>query len=488
MKMLLAVLLSATLVTPALAEAKDPIGDSVVKIYATRREPDFVRPWSKGSPEETSGSGVIIEGNRILTAGHMVLYASQILVQANQSTEKVQASVVAVAPGLDLAVIKVDSPALFEGRHAVPVATELPSVKQAVSAYGYPMGGEQLSVTQGIVSRIEYAALNYPATGLRIQIDAALNPGNSGGPAIANGKIVGLVFSKMSRGENIGYLVAADEISMFLKDIEGGVYRGKPALWDEFQTTENDALRARLGLSAQQGGMMVTHPASEAKDYPLRPWDVITRIGDSPLDSQGQVAVKEDLRVNFEYLIPKVVKDGRVKVQVFRDKKTIDLEVPVRVDPDLVLPSLDGKYPRYFVHGPMVFSAASLDLAARSGGAGLVQRTPLFRRMMDQRKFEGEELVTLGSGLLPHRLSRGYSSQAFAVVSKVNDTPVRNLTHLVELIRDAKGEYITFDLAGRYETLVFRRDELAKATEDILADEGIRKQYSDDLDAVWKKK
>ena len=233
---------------------------------------------------------------------------------------------------------------------------------------------------------------------------------------------------------------------------------------------------------------MVTHPASEAKDYPLRPWDVITRIGDSPLDNKGQIALKEDLRVNFEYLIPKIVKDGRVKVQVFRDRKTLDVEVPVRVDPDLVLPSLDGKYPRYFVHGPMVFSAASLEMAARSGGLALSQRTPLFSRMMDERKFEGEELVTLGAGLLPHRLTRGYSSQAFAIISKVNGTPVRNLTHLVELVRDAQGEFITFDLAGRYETLVFRRDELSKATEEVLADEGIRKQYSDDLESVWKKK
>ena len=156
---------------------------------------------------------MIIEGKRILTAAHVVLYASQILVQANQSTEKVPASVVAVAPGMDLAVIKVESPSFFEGRPAVPLAADIPALKQTVSVYGYPIGGEQLSVTQGIVSRIEFASLNYPASGLRIQIDAALNPGNSGGPAVANGKIVGLVFSKITRAENIGYLVAAEEIA-----------------------------------------------------------------------------------------------------------------------------------------------------------------------------------------------------------------------------------------------------------------------------------
>jgi len=136
----------------------------------------------------------------------------------------------------------------------------------------------------------------------------------------------------------------------------------------------------------------------------------------------------------------------------------------------------------------MVFTAASLDLVARAGGQIIVQRSPLMTRMMDQRDFEGEELVTMGFGMLSHAITKGYNSQAFAVVTRVNGTPVRNLTHLVEMLRDAQGEYITFHFAGRYETIVFRRDELVKATDDVLADEGIRKQYSDDLEGVWKKK
>lgn len=473
---------------PVWAEAKDPIGDSVVKIYATRREPDFVRPWAKGTPQETSGSGVIIEGKRILTAAHMVLYASQLFVQANQSTEKVPATVVGVAPGVDLAVIQVEG-SFFEGRPALALAQEIPSVKQTVSVYGYPIGGEQLSVTQGIVSRIEYATLNYMVGGLRIQIDAALNPGNSGGPAVSNGRIVGLVFSKISKAENIGYLVAAEEIAMFLKDIEDGTYHGKPALWDDFQTAENDALRAKLGLDkAKLSGIMVTRPFRTTPDYPLKAWDVITRIGDQPIDSKGQVRIKDDLQVYFQYLIPKLAKQGRVKATVFRDRKSLELELPVRPDGNWVLPWLAGKYPRYFLLGPMVFTAASFDLVTRSSGPILFQKSPLIARMMDQCAFEGEELVTLGFGLLPHRITKGYGSQAFAVVTHVNDTPVRNLTHLVELLRDAQGEYLTFHLAGRNETLVFRRDELLQSTEEILADEGIRKPYSDDLERVWRAK
>jgi len=58
---------------------------------------------------------------------------------------------------------------------------------------------------------------------------------------------------------------------------------------------------------------------------------------------------------------------------------------------------------------------------------------------------------------------------------------------LVELLRDAKGEFVTVECAGPVERLVFRRAEIAAATEEILSDEGNRKQCSDVLEAVWHK-
>ena len=207
----------------AWADAADNIASSVVKIHVVSRPPDFARPWAKGSPQESSGSGVIIEGNRILTNAHVVRYASQIFVQADQSTERVPAKIKAIAMGVDLAIVEVSRPSFFQDHPPLSLAEGLPSLKQSVSVYGYPMGGEQISITQGIISRVEHTAINYGINALRIQIDAALNPGNSGGPGVVDGKIVGLVYSKFSTGENIGYLIAADEIRMFLDDIKDGV-------------------------------------------------------------------------------------------------------------------------------------------------------------------------------------------------------------------------------------------------------------------------
>src|SRR5262249_14219397 len=162
---------------------------AVVKVFSTMRRPDIAKPWSKQAPVEATGSGVIIEGRRILTNAHVVAYASQVQVQGNQSGDKVSATVEAIAPGIDLAVLKLEDESFFSSRPALPRAKTLPQVKEAVLAYGFPTGGTSLSITRGIVSRIEFVPYNYLSSGLRIQIDAAINPGNSGGPALAGGKM-----------------------------------------------------------------------------------------------------------------------------------------------------------------------------------------------------------------------------------------------------------------------------------------------------------
>jgi S1-C subfamily serine protease len=136
------------------------IENSVVKVFSTMRYPDPFKPWTKQAPAEASGSGVVIEGKRILTNAHVVLYASQVQVQASAAGDKVPATVVAVAPGIDLAVLQLDDPTFFDTHPPVARASKLPHIKDAVLAYGFPTGGNSLSITKGIVSRIEFVSYN----------------------------------------------------------------------------------------------------------------------------------------------------------------------------------------------------------------------------------------------------------------------------------------------------------------------------------------
>src|ERR1700733_4123115 len=132
--------------THAADQAEVPaLENSVVKIFSTMRYPDPFKPWTKQAPSEATASGVVIEGKRILTNAHAVLYASQVQIQANAAGDKLSASVIAIAPGIDLAVLQLDDPSFFDTHPPVARASKLPQIKDPVLAYGFPTGGSSLS-------------------------------------------------------------------------------------------------------------------------------------------------------------------------------------------------------------------------------------------------------------------------------------------------------------------------------------------------------
>ena len=385
---------------------------SVVKVFSTVRRPDPLKPWNKQAADEQSGSGVIIEGHRILTNAHVVLYASQVQIQAFQAGDKISATVEAIAPGIDLAVLKLDDEKLFATHPALGRAPGLPDVKDAVMAYGYPAGGSNLSITKGIVSRIEFTSYNFPVRGLRVQIDAAINPGNSGGPAVVGDKMIGLAFSTLGGAQNIGYIIPNEEIDLFLKDIADGKYDGKPALFDDLQTLENPALRSFLKPGPDVQGIVVQEPFTRMGPSPLKVWDIITRIGDSAIDDQGMVQVGPDLRIHFFYLVQHVAKNGKVPLTIVRGGKTMVVQIPVSPNYPMLIPD-EGRELSLLLHlradgllrrfGRHRLRAVALRVARSAG----FFTSPLITRMLDAPAFAGEELVVVPSPFFPHKLGQG---------------------------------------------------------------------------------
>jgi S1-C subfamily serine protease len=478
---------------PGPAAAKPAaVEDSVVRIFATLRRPDPFRPWTKLPPQEISGSGVVIEGRRILTNAHVVLYAGEVQVQANESGDKIAATVVAVAPGIDLAVLKLEDDSFFDSHPPLPRARVLPAIKDSVLVYGFPTGGSSLSITKGIVSRIEFANYNYPVSGLRIQIDAAINPGNSGGPAVAGNQLIGVAFSHLREAQAIGYIIPTEEIELFLRGLTPGRYEGKPALHDDFQTLENPALRAYLRVDASVRGVAVLRV--DDPHSPLKPGDVVTAIADHPIDDQGMIQVG-GLHLRFQYLVQQFARDGRVALTVTRGGRTTVLGVPAPMRRDLLIADLNGAYPPYFICGPIAFTVASAQLLGPLTNNGptawamAADANPLILRRSARPDFDGEQLVVVAAPFFPHRLTKGYVSAQLRVVERVNDVTIRNLRQLVEVVRDARGPFLKFEFAGRsQETIVLPRAETLAATEDILTDNGVRDLGSPEVLAVWRAK
>jgi hypothetical protein len=221
---------------------------------------------------------------------------------------------------------------------------------------------------------------------------------------------------------------------------------------------------------------------------------VMTAIGDQPIDSDGKVGVRYDLRLSALYLIQKLAKDGAIDVTVQRDGRPLGLKVPLGRQRELVVPYLRNRLPRYFIYGPLVFCSATQEYIEQLGNQWEVyharQGNPLMIRRYDKPAFAGEELVIVCSPMFPHAITKGYDDPNGFVIREVDGVAVKNLKHFVELLRDGKTPEVTFKFAKMtnriQEHLVFDRRAMIAATEDILKDFGIRYAYSEDLRPVWE--
>ncbi|MFA7159835.1 MAG: serine protease, partial [Kiritimatiellia bacterium] len=182
----LLVLLALMFIDSRTCRAAVKFQDSIVKIYVTAQREDFKAPWQPGGAFSGNGSGLIISKKRILTNAHVVSDARFIEIQREGDPKKYQAVVQFAGHDCDLAVLTVPDESFFERTRPLAMGADLPKLNDEVIVLGYPMGGERISLTKGVVSRIDYIPYSHSGADwhLAMQVDAAINPGNSGGPVL----------------------------------------------------------------------------------------------------------------------------------------------------------------------------------------------------------------------------------------------------------------------------------------------------------------
>ena len=245
--------------------------------------------------------------------------------------------------------------------------------------YGYPAGGEQISYTRGVVSRIEIQSYSHIGNRayLAAQTDAAINPGNSGGPVIQDDKVVGVAFQGIPGLENAGFFITTTLVKHFLQDIEDKTYDGFPQAGVRIVALQNPAYRRLLKLPDNDIGARIDHifdvPTSREM---LRVDDVLLRIGDYVVGSDGTI-VYRDNRVFLSAAFSDYQHGEKVPLKLWREGKEIDVSLPVYT---YVKDKPEGSQydvlPRYFVYGGLVFVPLTRDYL-RSDKIGLVcERMP----------------------------------------------------------------------------------------------------------------
>src|SRR5207248_2687827 len=307
-----------------------PIQKSLVRITATEVAPDYRAPWNAGMLGRGVGAGFVIEGNRIMTNAHVVSNSRYLTVERDGDPNKYQAKVLFVAHDCDLALITVDSPNFYKNMLALKFGG-IPELESTVSAYGYPIGGERMSVTTGIVSRIDFQLYTHSSIDqhLAIQISAQINPGNSGGPVMQNAKVVGVAFQGYSGdvAQGVAYMVPTPVIRRFLKDIEDGHYDKYVDLAMGYIKLQNPAQRRFLGLKDNDRGVLVTTVVAAGPCAGiLREGDVLLTIDNHPIASDGNVELEGD-RVEMPEVVERKFKGDSVKFDIWRDKQPMSVKV-----------------------------------------------------------------------------------------------------------------------------------------------------------------
>ena len=281
--------------------------------------------------QSRSGSGCIIEGKRILTSAHVVADSTFIQVKRAGVAKKFTAEVEIMAHKCDLAILKVKDASFFSGAEPIEIG-ELAKTRDEVATYGFPVGGDELAITEGVVSRVEHIQyIHSRAVLLSCQIDASINPGSSGGPVIKGNKIVGVAF-QAGGGENIGNMVPEVIINHFLKDIEDGKYDGIPTVGISVQNMESPDMRLFYRMSEDQTGVLVNkiYTGSPAKRV-LKSGDVILAVDAENVANDGTVEFRENERTIFEYVIQNKYIGDTAEFEILRDGKVMKVKIKLTI-------------------------------------------------------------------------------------------------------------------------------------------------------------
>jgi 2-alkenal reductase len=272
-----------------------------------------------------SGSGFVWDGSHVVTNNHVVEGGGDIAIRlANGDT--LEAELVGVAPNYDLAVLRPRGTTSLPAPVAVGTSADL-QVGQLAFAIGNPFGLDQ-TLTMGVISALKRKLPTESGREITdvIQTDAAVNPGNSGGPLLDSaGRLIGVntaIFSPSGANAGVGFAIPVDIVARALPQL---IRDGRVPVAGIGVVTAEDGAAARFGTE----GVVIVQvaPGSSAERAGVKGIESEAgRLGDIITGANGQpVRRLADLTGALE----STGIGNRVKLDVQRGRRTVTLDVEV---------------------------------------------------------------------------------------------------------------------------------------------------------------
>lgn len=439
----------------ATAAQRQTFEKSVVLIRIVKQDFDYAAPWKQNAMNQGSGSGFIISGQRILTNAHNVSNWRFIEIRKENVAKRFPAEVAFVGHDCDLAILTVDDKTFFDDTIPLDFA-DLPQVNSTVSTYGFPMGGTHLSVTEGVVSRIETDT--YVHTGadshLVIQTDAAINPGNSGGPVIQQGKVVGVAFQGLQMADNIGYMIPTTVINHFLDDIEDGKYDGFGSLGVIlYPGLHSASFKDYLKVPPDQDGIVVISTLMHSSvESILEPNDVMTKIDDYNIDNDAMVRIY-GLTLHLSEVIETKQIGATAELTFYRRGKKMTETATIALNRPIFQYTRQYDHPpRYICFAGLTFVPATRNFLETWGRSWLTN-IPYYLRYLFNNSMqlntdrERKEYVVL-AGIMPDEINSYSGDFKSLVVETINDMPIWSLDDVPKAFQSLDDGYHSLKFMG----------------------------------------
>ena len=461
------------------ATSNADIYKSVVRIECATQSADYRTPWNSGRFGGGTGSGFMIGPNQFMTNAHVVSNANRVLITRRGSAQKHPARVVHIAHDCDLALLEVEDEAPFAGLKYLDFGG-VPALESQVRAIGYPVGGDRISVTRGVVSRIDFRPYAHSRidSHLVVQIDAAINPGNSGGPVLQDGKVVGVAFQGLRQADNTGYMIPTPVIKRFLKDIGDGTSDRYVDLGITEFPLFNPAMRKALqvpenGLGVMVASVLPTGPC----DGVMEPGDVLLSIDGNPIDNAGNIEVDGEKVVLHEVVERKFAGDD-VTLEFLRGGEKKDVTIKLKAFPHSRIYAVRyGERPRFVFFAGLVFQPLDFNLYSTYGFDSPRVRK-IFQNYVQDALFKEREDVVVLTRVESDRLTSFITGFNGTVVDEINGQRVRNLSHAHELLyAKDQPEFITIKCNGFPRPIVIPSAEVESANKRIMKQNGIFRSH-----------
>lgn len=446
----------------------------IVRIENAAIQPDYRTPWNGARPTGGTGTGFLIGPNRFLTNAHVVSNATRLIIKGVDDAKPHLAKIEYIAHDCDLALLSLYEPKPFEGVTPLPLEEALPLLDSEVVAVGYPVGGDRISVTRGVVSRIDFRPYSHSGVDqhLAIQVDAAINPGNSGGPVMQDGKVIGVAFQGYSGAvaQNVGYIIPGPVVARFLEDIKDGTYDHYADLAIADFPLENPAMRRALGLPENGMGVLVAHVDSTGTCAGvLQRGDVLLEIDGKPIASDGFIEFNGE-RVNMNEIVERKFTGDPIRLKYWRDGAEAEAEVTLkRLTSYLMQANLYEKRPEYLVYAGLVFQPLDRNLLSSLNLTD--DHVRYFFNYYGPKELSKERpQPVILTQILPDAINTHFDGVGGRMVDTVNDVKITRLADLVTALEKSDDPFVKIRLVGEGRPLVLDRALAAEASQRINAE------------------